>query len=473
MGDGAAGLVQEVAASREVILQACWAHRLWRTRELRTEDGTRLEVVFPGWLNRGKGPDFTHARVMVGGTELYGDVEVHLSDEGWVSHGHHTDPAYDRVVLHVVLQRTRRQPPEAPAGRMIHIFEAGPFLSPAVRDVLGEGETLLRRYEALPGRCGLRAARLDEDALGKVVAHAAEVRARQKAERLRPRWERTDEAQLLYEEVFRALGLRAHADAFTAVARAFPLTELEPFLQLPYAQGRRAILARWFGAVGLLDGPEPEGTDEAAREEYREWRRLWEQLGMPVAARLSGGGARRPWNSAERRLVGMFHHLYNVGRGGWLKGWLGLLHRLDALRHDPELRREARAELGTAFTTPPDEPWRARVSFIRSVKGREARLVGEDRIAVIAANAVIPFFLAYAWQRGDRELEKLLYRLFLVFPGEAPNHRTKFMAQRLMLLRAHQDNLRYQQGLVQIYQDFCTSFYEGCEQCRFPALLDG
>jgi hypothetical protein len=65
----------------------------------------------------------------------------------------------------------------------------------------------------------------------------------------------------------------------------------------------------------------------------------------------------------------------------------------------------------------------------------------------------------------------VLYRLFLVLPGEGPNWRTRFMTQRLMPLKPLPRTLRTQQGLIQIHQDFCTSFESGCGDCRFPDLI--
>ena len=85
-------LVEEVAAQRESLLQACWAHQLWRGSELRTSDGRTIEVIAPGWLNRGAGPDFTEARLVLGGTEIWGDVEIHVHEREWWAHGHQDDP---------------------------------------------------------------------------------------------------------------------------------------------------------------------------------------------------------------------------------------------------------------------------------------------------------------------------------------------------------------------------------------------
>ena len=172
-------------------------------------------------------------------------------------------------------------------------------------------------------------------------------------------------------------------------------------------------------------------------------------------------------------MVGLFHHLYAMGAGGWLKGWLALLRDLDALRDSPELKKTAQEKLGRVFDSHPWEPWRWLVSFSHNPLQQSAALVGADRITIVVANAIIPFFLAYARRREDPELEKLIYRLFIVLPPEAPNRKTRFMEKRLMPLGPMTRTLRMHQGLLQVYQDFCTSFYEGCLKCRFPDLIPG
>lgn len=462
----------ELAGQRESLLQGCWAHQVWARRDLRTVEGEPLTVEFPGWLNRGPGPDFTEARLQVGDTACFGDVEVHMAEGDWARHGHHRDRAYDRVVLHVVLRRAPAAPARAPGARAVPVFDAGPYLSPRVLEAMGDPEDMLRRYQALPGRCGLRAALAGPAALNAVIERAAEARARQKAGRLEPLWEGgADEGQILYEQVFRALGYRPYADAFAELARRFPLQAVLPLLQPPRETARRRVLARWFGAAGLLERePERFGAAEWAAE-WRALRKEWEAAGVPGLAQPVRRRGSRPWNAPERRLAGMFHHLYGVAGEGWLKTWLGFLVELDGLRHHPDFRRRAVQRLEAIIDSPAEEPWSRRVSFRAAPQANAARLIGRDRIVVLMANAVIPFFLAYARRRGDTALEKLLYRLFIVLPPEGPNARTRFMEQRINLLAGLPRTLRTHQGLIQIHQDFCTSFDEGCQNCHFPDLI--
>jgi hypothetical protein len=362
------GLIRELVAGREAVLQACWAQQAWTSARLHTADGQPLRVEFPGWLNRSAGPDFTDARVRIGANEHRGDVEIHLDEQDWRRHAHDRDPNYGRVVLHVVLTAGGAPAAQFHSGAPIPVFVAGPHVSPDALRLLDDPEKMLRRYETLPGRCGLRAARSDPAAVEAVIAHAAETRARHKAERVEAEWPRSDEEQLLFELIFQALGYRPFAPVFRDLARRFPLGALHRLLDRPAEEARRAVLARWFGALGLLEGETVAAADPAADAERRALAALWQALGEPPSvATLPRGGA-RPQNSPQRRMVGCFHHLLFL-RGDLLKGWLRFLRDLDALRDQPEFRRRAHDALEAAFATPAGEPWRARVSYGAALGG--------------------------------------------------------------------------------------------------------
>jgi hypothetical protein len=87
----------------EKIVQKIWLHGDFDRGRARLVDGTVIEIVHPGKWNLLGGPDFVGAHVRVGGFDLRGDVEVHFRAGDWAAHGHAQNPAYSRVVLHVVL----------------------------------------------------------------------------------------------------------------------------------------------------------------------------------------------------------------------------------------------------------------------------------------------------------------------------------------------------------------------------------
>lgn len=87
----------------EDFLQFVWKKGLFRRDQLRTTGGIRVEILEAGAQNFHAGPDFFNARIKMGPLEWAGNVEIHLRASDWIRHGHHLDPAYDNVILHVVL----------------------------------------------------------------------------------------------------------------------------------------------------------------------------------------------------------------------------------------------------------------------------------------------------------------------------------------------------------------------------------
>jgi len=87
-------------------------HYIWRTHRipkigLQTTEGHFVEILSPGILNHGDGPDFSNAKIRIDNMLWSGPVEMHLKASDWYAHKHETDPRYDNVVLHVVLEENQ------------------------------------------------------------------------------------------------------------------------------------------------------------------------------------------------------------------------------------------------------------------------------------------------------------------------------------------------------------------------------
>ncbi len=86
--------------------QAMWYSGAFGTT-FRAVSGSLVEIIQFGFWNREPGPDFVHASLRVEGEQLLeGDIELDMHVGDWDRHGHSQNPAFDRVVLHLFLQKS-------------------------------------------------------------------------------------------------------------------------------------------------------------------------------------------------------------------------------------------------------------------------------------------------------------------------------------------------------------------------------
>ncbi|MFH1052113.1 MAG: DUF2851 family protein [bacterium] len=72
------------------------------TRE--TLSGKRLQILSPGRINVYSGPDFRDSAILINGDIIIGDSEFHKKASDWFNHSHDTNPEYNSVILHIVLE---------------------------------------------------------------------------------------------------------------------------------------------------------------------------------------------------------------------------------------------------------------------------------------------------------------------------------------------------------------------------------
>ena len=94
----------------ERLIQRIWQEGNFIQQSLISTKGKSLKVIDCGkWNLSEEGPDFKRAIIEVDQQVLHGDVELHFNEMDWNIHGHARDPAYDRVILHVVLFPSRKK----------------------------------------------------------------------------------------------------------------------------------------------------------------------------------------------------------------------------------------------------------------------------------------------------------------------------------------------------------------------------
>jgi len=87
-----------------------YLHQIWRDKRLPFHNlapinTATLLVKSVGQYNENlKGPDFQFGHVQIDGIDFYGNIEIHVKSSDWYLHNHHSDRAYDNVILHVVYE---------------------------------------------------------------------------------------------------------------------------------------------------------------------------------------------------------------------------------------------------------------------------------------------------------------------------------------------------------------------------------
>ena len=425
-------------APSELELQARWFAGDFG-RRFHSVSGDDVEIVQFGTWNRAAGPDFSDAVVRLNdGDAIRGTIEFDLADRSWETHGHATNPAFDDAVLHVFVHQSDRA------------FFTRTKSNRNVPQVRVDPNTLAESFSAnvplaRPGRCQAPLKDLAEEQLCTILAAAAQFRLQRKAARIKNLVDNHGRDEALYQQIAAALGYKENKLAFTLLAQRLPLGFLRQ-----HSGDAEAML---FGVAGFLGAPDLGIYPEATRSHVRKlWDRWWphrdgmQRLVLPAKTwRLSGT---RPLNHPQRRL----------GALATLTDAWPLLTR--------SLAKKNAKTAGDFFLRLRHPFWNHHYTLASAPSAREMALIGESRIAEILANVLLPLFLAegadvwpayekLAARLSNRRLETGAARLFAGDPRRP--HFTKTVAQ--------------QQGLLQIYEDFCLQDNSDCAQCPFPEQM--
>ncbi len=249
----------------EKLLQKIWLQGLFDTHGARLRDGRRLEVLAPGRWNLLGGPDFRAARLRIDGVETAGDVEVHFHSADWMHHGHDRDPAYEGVVLHVVLfePRTGWAPPRTLGGRVLPELVLLPWLHCHLEEFAADDA-----LEALAQRDAVGLARplleLPPPARFACLQTAAAKRWQQKVHFAQVRIARLGWEGACHHTALEILGYRFNRAAMLAVAERLPLPAWRAGLEVAAALQAGEPLWR-------RQGVRPANVPSRRLEQYRAW----------------------------------------------------------------------------------------------------------------------------------------------------------------------------------------------------------
>jgi hypothetical protein len=442
----------------EQLLQLIWQYQRLRRDDLRTTGAEPVKILHPGFWNHEAGPDFNAAVVQFGdAAPLIGDVELDLSPQFWRAHGHDQNPAYKRVILHVVWDA---------------IPEPGPLpilaLKPHLDAPLEELALALRR-ESRPqpphvvGRCSAALRELSAEALADLLTQAARVRLESKAGQLQARARQVGWERALWEGLFGALGYKYNVWPMRR------LSEVLPFLTADEL-GRGSTLALQARLLGI-SGFMPNDMAHAHTRDRRYLQEIWDvwwrereqfaDVTLPPALwRLHG---LRPANNPQRRLALAAHWLTQSDLPGRLERWFASA--------DPEGRLSD--SLLQVLQVETDEFWSRHWSFGSARMASPQPLIGPQRVTDLAINVILPWFWMRAVAGQNHSLQRLAEQCYYAWPKAEDNAVLRLACQRLFGASKAPCacTAATQQAILQIVRDFCDYSNALCEHCQFPTLV--
>lgn len=415
----------------ELVFQSWWA--TGRTiRHGQTLRHGAVRVLDGGRWNRSSGPDFTHAEIELDGKRFRGDIEIDPSAQDWERHGHGANPAYNNVVLHVVLT-----PPPAGWYTRNSLHQDIPILYIPAENWDSGASTASLDDDALP-RCRHPLADMPADKIIHLLQAAAAHRMELKRAQLRSRAAAVGESQAWFEAWGTTLGYSANKEAMQMLTLRAPIKNL--------GNHAEAIL---LGTAGFLIPVLPESTTAEARLYHRgvwdAWWLLREQFELAKERALPWcRKPARPLNHPQRRVAAL---------AACVPQWKRIL---------PLLHAAGAADLCKLFNSISHPFWDTHYTLSSAPMKQKAALIGQPRVTDFLINYVYPNDEnEYAWQS---------YLALKQGPMPAVIERTA-----TLLFGERRDlgtTLRHayaQQALLQIDADFCACHI--CKDCAFPVQL--
>lgn len=484
---------------REELLRHIWSKQLFDVSKLVTTDNRSIRVIDPGVLHRGSGPDFRNAIVEIGGRRFTGDIEFHKAADDWNSHKHQNDPAYNSVILHVVLSGNSSRT-HSHSGRVIPTVILEPFLLSSVQHL--SDQLSREEYSSIskPITCAPVNDSIDAALLSGWIRTMYRERLQEKVHRLYERlcdiilsqrniigephppynemidpneipisdldidkelfrqklpWE-----QLLYEGMMDGLGYSNNREGMGLLAERVSMLQwknLSSVRELSI-QEIQSVLFKVSGLLPMVD----EVTDQQSKVYVHQMQTLWKELPMqiPLMALHSSVwifSPTRPSNFPTIRIASAGVLLHKLLTQSLFKS---LIVIVEGKYSSPQSKIEQLLQL---FDTGDDPFWNFHFSFTEATH-RKHSLLGESRRYDIIVNTIIPFVCLYAKIFRKSELAEHCLNVAVELPPLEDNSILRTMMKHLVKGKIKIEFAYQQQGLIQLNKRYCVD--ERCSECE-------
>ncbi|MBE0677337.1 MAG: DUF2851 family protein [Bacteroidales bacterium] len=424
---------------KEEFLHWLWKNRFFDAGHLCDREAGPIEVITTGDYNRDSGPDFFNTRLTVDGTVWAGNTEIHVNASDWYRHGHHTDHAYDNVILHLV-HNDDAEVYTASGRRLLTLrLEFDPALWENYNDFVNNPSVL-----ACAGLIGKADGFMTKHWLWSLAVDRLERKSNEIREMLGKTgsdWEET-----LYRLISRYFGFRVNTGPFEMLASRLPLKIIRK-----HSDNMTQVEALLFGTAGLLD---EALFREAVTDDYyllltREYHVLKAKYSLqPVDGWMWKFHRLRPANFPTVRLSQLALLLTNSD---------GLFSRV--------LESRDRESLRTLLAVRASAYWNSHYIFGREVPTKAGR-AGRQSADLLIINAIGPIVFVYGKLKQQQERCDWAIDILDSLPPEENSVVTDFTEAGLS-----PESAMASQALIELRTLWCR--YHRCLDCLIGSSLIG
>ncbi len=417
----------------EDFINYLWLYKLIKQNQI-TTTGEKINIISPGTQNHDSGPDFFNAMIEIGDTKWAGNVEIHVNSSDWVRHGHHNNPVYDNIILHVVLNDDK--PVIRQNSEIMPTIELDGKFNPSI---LKKYQSFLTSKNSIPCHNLIHTIKHFDKLLwfDSLMADRLEKKSNEITELLN--LSNNDFLQIFYQRFARGMGYTANADAMEMLAASLPLN-----LLAKHKDNLLQIEAFLFGNAGLLPD---NNKDKYTNQLVKEYTFLQSKYKLtPINNSLWRFMRMRPVSFPTIRISQLANIIYSSS---------GLLNQI--------IEANKLQDVISLLSASASPYWDNHYQFEKIAPGKSKKL-GLSTINIILINTIIPFLFVYGKIKNNQKLQNKALDWLTQIKPESNSIIRQFASMGIAT-----ENAMQTQALIQLKSNYCAK--KRCLNCRFGHLL--
>jgi hypothetical protein len=400
---------------------------------LSTIDGNLIEVIDPGMHNTDAGPDFFNAKIKIDDKVWAGNVEIHRNANDWEKHKHHTDKAYNSVILHVVENANKET-----------VNEKGEYVPQCqliVSDHVRENATYLLHSDSRVA-CRNHLPNIPPLIVNSFLSVLSLERLERKTDDIFAHLERFNNSwdEAFYVMLTRNFGFGLNSEAFERLALSLSYKYIQK-----HSDSLFQVEALIFGQAGLLeDNISNDDYYVQLQQEYRFLKNKY--LLKNLDGFLFKNMRVRPQSFPLVRLAQLAALLQKSGR-----------------LFSVMLEKEDFQGLRLHFQAEPSEYWQTHYTFGKESK-KSVKLLGDTSLNTLLINTIAPILFAYGKKMvSEKYCDRAIHILESIKP-ESNSIVNEFKYSGINPKHAFDT-----QAIIQLRKEYCDK--RKCLYCRIGHAL--